>query len=164
MFNATTTTSRQRSLHLQLTSNKFILYRVKMIRRRNKGHLLLISMMSVVTATVTNSTVDEISSIFILPSNRLDENINNRNGNDQPHRNNTEERINIVGNLETAENAVFQVSPDVPPRTMQKTLSFQDNMFDNEIYEYTSFQIDATGESLNIMSITGADGIRRFVG
>jgi hypothetical protein len=135
-----------------------------MIRRRYKRHLILISIISVVTATAINSTVDDSSSIFILPGgNTHDEGISNRNSNGTFHDDDAQDTVKVFGSLDTAQNAVFQVTNDMPPVTMQKSLSFQDSML-NEKYEYTAFQIDDTGESLNMMSITGANGVQRFVG
>jgi hypothetical protein len=117
-----------------------------MIRKRYQRHLILISIISVLVTTATAiSTVDETSSICILPE-----------GNN---------KVNIVGSLDNAQSAVFQVTNDRPPVTMQKSLSFQDYMFNsNGKYEYTSFEKKDSGDSLNIMSITEANGFKRFVG
>jgi hypothetical protein len=137
-----------------------------MVRRRYKRHLIqIISIKSIVTVTATNSTVDETSSIFILPGvNTHDEGRSNRNSNGTSHDNDALDTVNVFGSLDNAQNPVFQVTKHMPPVTMQKSLSFQDYMLNNEKYEYASFQIDDTGDSLNIMSITGANGIPRFVG
>ena len=159
----------------------------KMIPRRSgkwQLHVLLQLIMSVVTATTTNSNVvDETSSstLFItlldkeegfLSKNRMSstssKNVAQRN--DQQHTNIT--RGNIIGSFETAQNVVFQVSDNTrPPVKMEKSVSFEDYMTMNNgkeyEYDFISFQDDATGESLNIMSVMGGDdegGIPRFVG
>ena len=77
-------------------------------------------------------------------------------------RNNTSygtQGIKVLGNLSSAEHAVFQVSEDLPLVTMQKSLSFED---DN--HEYALFEVDGYGDTLNIMAIKGSNEMSRFVG
>lgn len=130
-----------------------------MIRERRKIRLLLLSVLTNATAKATNTTEGGVASLFILPNNRHDERI----GSNHTLNMTKTETVTILGDLASAEDAVFQVSNDKPAVTMHKALSFEDHI-NNGKYDFTSFQMDDTGDTLNIMSISGENGIPRFVG